>query len=170
MANSNIGYFASAPSFKEVGNFVARLRREVRQALAEIEQTTDPTRRHALNERIRMCGYALMEDAPMIDAGTTLAQRCELLNVNIADREGLNEADGLGALVFNHGKEDSAASRDCDYKDGPLFHAVHRVFIDFLMTTRDGQPGGRCTFSPGGLFFDSLCNPAGARTTTVTIH
>ena len=160
----------AAPSFKEAGNFIARLRRDVRLDRAEIERAADQARCHALNERVRMCGYALMEAAPMIDAGTTLTQRCELLNINVADREYLTEADGLAALVLSHGKEDSAASRHLDYKDGPLFHAVFRVFIDFMTTTHDGQVGGRCTFSPGGLFFDSLCNPAAARTATATIH
>jgi hypothetical protein len=68
----------------------------------------------------------------------------------------------MAVLIFNHGMEDSGACRDRDIKDGPLFHAVLRVFVDFLATTRDGQTGGRCMFSPGGLFFDSLCNPLSA--------
>lgn len=81
------------------------------------------------------------------------------------------KSDGMAVLIFNHGMEDSAASRDRDLKDGPLFHAVLRVFVDFLATTRDGQTGGRCTFSPGGLFFDALCNPLAAQVARPpTIH
>lgn len=158
------------PTFTQVGNFIARLRRDVRLALAEIECTSDKARQQALTERIGECGYALMEAAPTVDASTTLAQRCELLNINIAGRGTLTEADGLAALVFEHGKEDSAASRHLDVKDGPLFHAIYHVFFDFLRTTRDGQIGGRCTFAPGGLFFDNICNPMAARVESVTLH
>ncbi|WP_423392024.1 hypothetical protein [Burkholderia sp. LMG 21824] len=144
------------PSFGEIANVIAFLRRDLRRAIASKDYAF-----------VRECGYALMNAAPIIDACTTLAQRCELLNVNVADRNGLSESDGLAALIFDHGKEDSAASRHLERKDGPLFHAVNQVFIDFLTTTRDGQSGGRCMFSPGGLFFDSLCNPPGcARTET----
>ncbi|NPT61210.1 hypothetical protein [Paraburkholderia elongata] len=208
MSNSKVVHMpaqVAPPSFSEIGSFIARLRYDIRQALAGIDRATDEARRirrevlalkesrdaaHAgriqtleheadrleahhgtLAEVIRKCGYALMEAAPMIDACTTLAQRCELLNINVADREGITEADGLAALVLDHGIEDSAASRHCWCKDGPLFHAVYRVFADFLATARDGQVGGRCTFSPGGLFFDSLCNPAAARAEmTATFH
>jgi hypothetical protein len=184
-------------SFIEAGSFIARLRRDVRHAVAGIDRATDEARcirseAHALKDTgdaahaghirelerkadrldshrgklahvIRECGYALMSAAPIIDASTTLTQRCDLLNINKADRDGLSEFDGLAALIFDHGKEDSAACRNCEFKDGPLFHAIERVFLDFLETTRDGQVGGRYTFSPGGLFFDSLCNPQSAR-------
>ncbi|WP_175732597.1 hypothetical protein [Burkholderia ambifaria] len=146
------------PSFGEVANFIACLRRDLRWAIASNDDRV-----------VRECGYALMNAASIIDVCTTLAQRCELLNVNVADREGLSESDGLAALIFDHGKEDSAASRHLERKDGPLFHAINRVFIDFLMTTHDGQPGGRCMFSPGGLFFDSLFYPPG-RASTATLH
>jgi hypothetical protein len=186
----------SAPTIREIGNLIALLRRDTRQAIAGIDRAADEAQRtrsevqalkdigdsaHAgriraleqradqleahngtLAEVIRECGYALMGAAPMIDACTTLVQRCDLLNINVADREGLTEADGLAALVFNHGKEDSAAYRRCEVKDGPLFHAIDRVLLDFLMT-REDQAGGRCTFSPGGLFFDALCNPLAAQ-------
>lgn len=172
MANETALHAMLSPesTFTQVGNFIVRLRRDVRLALAEIECTSDAARQEALTARIRECGYALMEAAPTIDASTTLAQRCELLNINIADRGRLTEADGLAALVFKHGKEDSAASRHLYIKDGPLFHAIDRVFIDFLSTTRDGQIGGRCTFVPGGLFFDNLCNSAAARVEATTLH
>jgi hypothetical protein len=56
-------------------------------------------------------------------------------------------------------------------KEGPLFHAIDRVFLVFLNTTFDEQPGGRCTFSPGGLFFDNLLNPVSVRAKRrVTLH
>jgi hypothetical protein len=194
----------SAPTTREIGTLLARLRRDTRQAVAGIERAEDEAQRirsevqalkdagdavyaeriqtlerradqleahHGpLEEVIRECGYALMGAAPMIDSCTTLAQRCALLNINVADRAGLTEIDGLASLVFDHGKEDSAACRHCEFKEGPLFRAVHRVFMDFLMT-RDEQPGGRYTFSPGGLFFDSLCNPLPAQAArTATFH
>jgi hypothetical protein len=152
------------PTFGEIGALLARLRYDIRQSLAVSERDT-------FAEAIRECGYALMVAAPTIDACTTLAQRCDLLDINVADREGLTETDGLASLVFEHGKENSAACRRCEFKDGPLFHAINRVFLEFLSTTRDGQPGGRSTFSPGGVFFDSLCNPLSTwATTPPTFH
>lgn len=138
-------------TFGEIGARLARLRYDIRRSLAGIEGGNADV--------MRASGYTLMAAAPTIDACTTLAQRCQLLNVNDADRQGLSETDGLASLVFNHGKENSAACRHCELKDGPLFRAIDRVFLDFLSTTQDGQPGGRGTFSPGGLFFESLCNP-----------
>jgi hypothetical protein len=104
-----------------------------------------------LRESLKACGKLLADAAPMIDTGTALAQRCEILNVNAADRGDLTEADGLHQIVFAHGLEDSAARRDRDWNDGPLFQASQQVFMEFLKT-REGQKLGDSLFQPGGMF------------------
>ena len=104
-----------------------------------------------LRATLNASGQLLSDLAPMIDAGTTLAQRCEILNVNTADRACLTEADGLHMIVFAHGLEDSAARRRRDWNDGPLFQASHQVFIDFMLRTREGRALGNSMFQPGGL-------------------
>jgi hypothetical protein len=107
-----------------------------------------------MQESLNECGKLFVDTGPMIDAGTTLAQRCEMLNVNEADRGDLTEADGLHQIVFAHGLEDSAACRGMDWKNGPLFQASQRVFMDFLMNTKEGQDLGDSLFQPGGMFAD----------------
>jgi hypothetical protein len=107
-----------------------------------------------MQESLNECGKLLTDTSPMIDAGTTLAQRCEILNVNEADRGDLTEADGLHQIVFAHGLEDSAACRRTEWKNGPLFQASQRVFMDFLMNTKEGQALGDSLFQPGGMFAD----------------
>lgn len=47
-------------------------------------------------------GKLLMEIAPYIDHFTTLEERCEALNVNIADRGELTEKDGVLEIIFAH--------------------------------------------------------------------
>lgn len=105
-----------------------------------------------LRETLHRCGDILADAAPMIDAGLTLAQRCEILNVNMADRADLTDEDGLHRIVFAHGLEDSAARLKDDWKNGPLFQASQRVFMDFLLNTREGQKLGDSLFEPGGMF------------------
>lgn len=99
-------------------------------------------------------GKLLAAAAPMLDAGTILTQRCEILNVNTADRGALTEADGLHQIVFAHGLEDSTSRRKKDWNDGPLFQASHQVFMDFLMNTREGQKLGDSLFEPNGMLAD----------------
>jgi hypothetical protein len=187
MANSNIGHCTSqaAPTFKEAGNFIARVRRKVRDTMAVIERGVDEAWRvraevqmlkdhsnpfdaerirkleqradeldaqsGALREAMRRYGYLLVDAAPQIDATTTLAERCDLLNVNVADRIGLSEDDGVVTILFAHALEDSAERRRCEFKDGPLFHALLRVMMDFLDTPQ-GQAAGNTLFEPGGMF------------------
>lgn len=107
-----------------------------------------------MQESLKECGKLLADTAQMIDAGTTLAQRCDILNVNIADRGDLTEEDGLHRIVFAHGLEDSASRRGLDWNDGPLFQAAQQVFMDFLMNTKEGQDLGDSLFQPGGMFAD----------------
>ena len=108
-----------------------------------------------LRESLKESGKLLASLAPMINAGTTLAQRCDVLNVNIADRTKLTEADGLHEIVFAHGLEDSASRRNREWNDGELFQAMHQVFMDFLVNTSEGQALGDSLFEAGGMFADA---------------
>jgi hypothetical protein len=107
-----------------------------------------------LYESLKECGKLLADAAPMIDAGTTLAQRCEALNVNVSDRCDLSETDGLHNIVFAHGLEDSPSRQELDWKNGPLFQALHLVFMEFLLNTKEGRDVGNSLFEPGGMFAD----------------
>lgn len=114
-----------------------------------------------LRESLRECGKQLAHAASMIDAGTTLTQRCEILNVNAADRGGLTEADGLNKIVFGRALEDSAARRGLERDDGPMYQALQHVFIDFLTNTREGQRLGDSLWEPGGILAKApLYHPA----------
>lgn len=118
-------------------------------AAAEVTALCKP-----LRESLHNCGKLLTNAAPMIDAGTTLAQRCEILNVNTADRGDLTDADGLIKIIYLHGLEDSAANRKAEDKNGPMFQASQQVFMDFLMNHKEGRKLGDCLFQPGGMFAD----------------
>jgi hypothetical protein len=107
-----------------------------------------------LTENLKQSGMFLAEVAPLFDAGTTLAQRCEILGVSVVDRDVLTEADGLHQIVFAHGLEDSASSRGEDWKNGPLFQALSRVFMDFLLNSEEGKRLGDSLFETGGMFAD----------------
>lgn len=85
-------------------------------------------------------GKLLMEMAPYIDHFTTLEERCEALNVNLADRAGLTKNDGIIMIVFGHGLEDSAEHRHSDDNfDKPLFRALAPAFVDFMRSTPEGR-------------------------------
>jgi hypothetical protein len=79
-------------------------------------------------------GHALMQAAPLIDACTSLAERCELLNINAADRHGLTESDGIWLLVLAYALEDSAERRRAEFNDGPLFRLAHAQLAQLLAT------------------------------------
>lgn len=122
--------------------------------IATLESSADAatTACKPLHDALHEYGKLLADAAPMVDAGLTLGQRCEILNVSTADRADLTEADGLHRIVFAHGLEDSASRRGLDWNDGPMFQASQRVFMDFLLNTREGQKLGDSLFEPGGMF------------------
>ncbi|AXE96117.1 hypothetical protein CUJ90_28245 [Paraburkholderia terricola] len=121
--------------------------------ILKLEERADKLDAHraALSASIRECGYMLADAAPQIDAITTLAERCDLLNVNVADRAWLSDADGVVSILFAHALEDSAERRHCEFNDGPLFNALRRVMMDFL-DTPGGQAASNSLFEPGGMF------------------
>ena len=105
-----------------------------------------------LRTQLKQCSYFLVDIAGSLDSRTTLSQRCEILNVNVADRGDLTEADGIREIVFLHGLEDSAANRRAEWKNGPLFQAFQRMFVDFLLHTEEGRAVSDSLFESGGMF------------------
>lgn len=138
-----------ARQLKDQGNPFAASRIKTMEATAR--DLADRAR--TVSDDIHGFGKLLADAAPMIDACTTLDERCCALNVNVADRSGLTEADGVVNIVFLHGLEDSAERRHAQWNDGPLFNGLHLVFADFLRTP-EGQRVGNSLFEPGGLFED----------------
>lgn len=124
-----------------------------RIAVLETLAAAEVTACKPLGADLLRAGELLADVTPMIDAGLTLAQRCDVLGVNVMDRGDLTEDDGYQRIVFAHALEDSAARRHCQWNDGPLFRAAHRVFAEFLhrpeaKALTDGL------FTAGGLFSD----------------
>ncbi|MFZ6726948.1 hypothetical protein ACO0K2_15750 [Undibacterium sp. MH2W] len=122
--------------------------------IAELEQTASAIHKgmESTNAALKAWGYLLMDISHMLDTCTTLAQRCELVNVNVSDRGDLTESDSLAHIIFVHGLEDSAEHRGKDFKEGAMFEALQLVFMDFLTNTEEGQAVGDSLFEEGGLF------------------
>jgi hypothetical protein len=138
---------AEAQALKDRGNpfDAARISKQEQRA-HELD-----ARGRALSENIRRYGCLLTEAASCIDMCTTLAERCELLNVNIADRTVLTDGDGVVTILFAHALEDSAERRHCEFNDGPLFTAMRLVMMD-LLDTPQGQAASHALYEPGGMF------------------
>lgn len=78
----------------------------------------EPGYKRAL-ELQRELGVVLINFAREFDAVTTLAGRCELLNVNVADRGDLTADCGLKHITNAYGLEDSAQRRRMPWKSPP---------------------------------------------------
>ena len=122
--------------------------------IAELEQTASAIYKEmeSTRETLKAWGYLLTDISHMLDTCTTLAQRCELVNVNVADRGDLTESDSLVHIIFVHGLEDSAEHRGKDFKEGAMFEALQLVFMDFLTNTEEGKALNDSLFEDGGLF------------------
>ena len=122
--------------------------------IAELEQAGSAIRKETegITKKLKAWGYFLTDIAHLLDGCTTLEQRCDLLNVNIADRGDLTESDGLVQIIFAHGLEDSAEHRGKDFKEGAMFEALHLVYMDFLTNTEEGKALSDSMFEDGGLF------------------
>lgn len=107
-----------------------------------------------LREFKLMCAKILIDIAPFVDACTTLAERCDLLNINQADRGELSEKDGIIELINFHRLEDSASNRGKNSSNfnTPLLNAINSLMVDFLINTEEGKALGNSLFEPGGLF------------------
>lgn len=120
--------------------------------VTSIEAQCEALRRNLRERRASRLalGHTLMQAAPLIDACTSLAERCELLNINAADRDGLTEDDGIWLLVLAYALEDSAERRCAEFNDGPLFRLAHMQFAR-LIETSEG-PDAVDSATAGGLF------------------
>lgn len=97
----------------------------------------------------------LIQMAPALDQVTTLAERFDLLNVNVADRDEIDDThNGIIELAAVYGLEDSASHRGEEGKNGALATAINAVMIDFLCKTPEGKAVGDKLFEPGGLLGD----------------
>jgi hypothetical protein len=156
------------PTFADIGNFLARVRRAARDVIREKNAALEMARaldheaerlrqsfpesmrgvrvaaiasQHYNFERkanhlhviLKELGYALLMATPLIDACTTLAQRCELLNINVADRGLLTEKEGVARILLEYGLEDSATHRLPELQVGAMVEAVNCVFGKFTM-------------------------------------
>ncbi|WP_321808072.1 hypothetical protein [Burkholderia sp. BCC1993] len=115
-------------------------------------------------ETMRRFGGLLLRAAHLIDAALDLAERCDALNVNVADRAGLDESHGFTRLVFVDGLEDSAEHRDKEWKSGTFFDALHAAYCEWL-DTPDGERAMSGAFGPGGVL-DGFLIPDGVSTST----
>ena len=101
-------------------------------------------------------GRSLMLDIEGLTAGLGFDRLCDLLEVNIVEREKVRK-DGdvsVSDLVFAHAVEESAARRGQEWNDAPLFNACHLAFADFLKECpRDLLPD---PFAPGAPFGPKL--------------
>lgn len=129
----------------------------VRIAALNVEIADVERERDVLWGQRNILGAALIELAPFIDEITTMQERLELLNCNLADRSDLSEPDiRMMLLMGAYCVEDSAEHRGEDWNNRPLHSAVnaemHRVMFD--------TPEGRVAsdqmfdklFAPGGMF------------------
>lgn len=148
MADKASRYRRQARLLEARGNPFDAARIKVLEGMAdEIRTDCEPMR-----DCMKKWGRLMADSAPAIDSCTTLAQRCEVLNVNVADRADLTDDDGLIKIIYLHGLEDSAARIKDDWKNGPMYQASATVFIDFLLNTKEGQALGDSLFEPGGMF------------------
>lgn len=138
----------AAKMMRETGNPFDRNRIHDHESAAKDLRKNSSECRQVLKD----LGRVLMDVAPMIDSVLTLAQSCDLLNINVADRAGLSDEDGIIQLIYLKGLEDSAEHRGQDLKDAPLHNAMALVFIDFLCNHTEGRKLGDSLFQPGGLF------------------
>lgn len=93
---------------------------------------------HVQTER-RHLGVALLAGAWEVDEVTTFEQRCEILNINEADRKDLPPDCGLLNMFWAYGLEDSAERRRMPWKSGPLYCAVQSEMDRVMLHTEAGR-------------------------------
>lgn len=107
-------------------------------------------------EMQREMGAILLGGAAEIDAATTLDQRFELLNANVADRADVPAGTGLVHLILVYCIEDSAAHRGEEWHDAPMGNAARQAMLDKMTNTPEGKVAMNALWdketAPGGLF------------------
>lgn len=130
------------------------LARQARDGIALVRAEFDAMHPRPLKEY----GKLILDMAPHIDRWTTLQDRCDALNINIADRHSLKESDGIVSLIFAHALEDSAMHRRCqDNFSRPLFRVTQLVFFEWMARTPEGKEASDKAFSE--VFGDVLPLP-----------
>lgn len=92
--------------------------------------------------------------APTLSAVLSLEERCDILNINAADRCRLAEVEdhGVVSLIAVLGLEDSAQHRRPARTRGPMATAIDMLMLNFLANTAQGRALADDQFEPGGLF------------------
>ncbi|MDH0745758.1 hypothetical protein N5D61_05315 [Pseudomonas sp. GD03842] len=90
--------------------------------------------REDLRKVLSSFGRSLMLDTEGLYAGLGFDRVCDLLGVNVIEREKARAdgVSGIAEIVFVEALEESAVHRGQDWKDTPLFNACHLAFADFL--------------------------------------
>lgn len=84
-------------------------------------------------------GRELLDLSFEFDLATTLHQRCELLNINVAHRAQIERDDGLVMLLIGHALEDSAARERQLFNDAPMFNATVMLIVRDMDDTPEGR-------------------------------
>lgn len=108
-------------------------------------------------EILRGMGEYILQIGYQIDAFTTLEERFELLNCNVADRPAVDdEHSGMTFLMGAYCVEDSAEHRRDQSNDRPLHAAVNAHIQHVMFSTPEGRKATdgmfEKLFEPGGLF------------------
>ncbi|MGA9219676.1 MAG: hypothetical protein WBZ57_00630 [Pseudomonas graminis] len=114
--------------------------------------------RDDLRKVLTAFGRSLVLDTEGIYAALGFDRVCDLLGVNVIEREiakkNLTSHSGLSDLVFVDVLEESAARRSQNCNDAPLFNACHMAFFNFLQECpADLLPD---PFAPGAPFGPKL--------------
>ncbi|WP_332848691.1 hypothetical protein [Massilia sp. S19_KUP03_FR1] len=126
--------------------------------IAKIDSEIADVRVHstALRDVLRDAGKVLIQVGDQIDSETTLEQRFELMNCNVADRPTIDdEHSGMVYLMGVYCVEDSAQHRCDQFNDRPLHAAVNAHIHHQMFSTPEGRKVADEIFdemlAPGGL-------------------
>lgn len=149
--------------------YAIRLRRQYERNLLRIEGVPfTRMRQEELREAIKSCdamlatlrefrlkAYRVLR--PFLDEADRILsfeQKCDMLNVNTADRVGIDRNEKLVHIIFSHGLENSASRRWQDFNDAPLYNVMMSGFAEFMSTPAGSQLADDA-FRSGG-FFDQV--------------
>ena len=98
-------------------------------------------------------GRELMQLAPLIDAAVPQPLLLDLLSVNRADRHRVSPEDGIVAIAFINGLENSAMYRGSSFNEGPLAQA-YTAFMHHELVHNEQlkRAADEHLFGKGGMF------------------
>lgn len=90
--------------------------------------------RDDLRKVLSAFGRSLMLDTEGLYTGLGFDGVCDLLGVNVVEREKARTegVSGIAEIVFAEALEESAVHRSKEWNDTPLFNACQLAFADFL--------------------------------------